>query len=75
MKDPYHLTSLNLHFTSVLTSVVDPYPDPHGSESFGNLYPHVDPHPHQIINHNPDPHSDPHQGDRSDPDPYQSDAD
>jgi hypothetical protein len=48
MKDPYHLSSLSLHFTSVLSSVVDPDPDPHGSESFGNLYPLVDPHPHQI---------------------------
>ncbi len=61
-------------FTSVSTSVVDPDPDPHGSESFSNLYPHVDPHPHQIKNHNPDLHSDPQQGDRSDPDPFQSDA-
>jgi hypothetical protein len=36
-------------FTSVSASVVDPDPpDPHGSDSFGNLDPHVDPHPHQI---------------------------
>ncbi len=53
-------TGLN---TLVLSSVVDPHPDPH---YFGNLDPHPDPNPHQIkiririkickLDPEPDPH-------------------